>query len=521
MRDPWALRPPLYHEAPAYEHTFGPEVAAVCEQVGFGPDPEQRLILDDLFAVVPDPDAPEFMMSAAFETAVIAVRQTLKTGVMKQASIGWLFVTQEPVITWSAHEFTTARAALDDLAAIIDASPMLRKRMPAGPHHGIFTGKNQERIVTRDGRMIKFKARTKTGSRGLTGDKIIMDEAFALVAAILGSLMPTLTAVPDPQILYGSSAGMSSSDVLREIRNRGRKPGGSPGLAYIEHAARFRPCASEDCQHVKPSHPLHEAGCALDDEDLWWEAAPLLGRSRPNGTGLTLTKMRRFREAEPPEEFSRERMGWWDDPGPADLFGAGKWEACAGRKPAGVRLSALALARSEDMAWSAIVGAGRFGDRVVVRPLIHGPGSDWVPVKARELQKRFGPRLVVDPKGPAKKLLPELRKGGVALYEAAGSDVVDAFDEFHGRVVGGDLLHGTYPELESSINGAATKYVGDRKTWGRRQSTSDISVLEAATLAAWWATRPGSVAPRPAAAQLASVGAGSDYREHELMSKGF
>lgn len=520
MRDPWALRPPLYHSAPAYEHTFGPEVAAVCEQVGFGPDPEQKLILDDLFAVVPDPDAPEFMMSAAFEIAVIAVRQTLKTGLMKQAAIGWLFVTQEPVITWSAHEFTTAKSALDDLELIIDNSPMLRKRMPGGRNRGIFTGKNQERIETRDERVCRFKARTDTGSRGLTGDKIIMDEAFQLTPTILGAVMPTLTAVPDPQILYGSSAGMTKSDVLREIRDRGRK--GSPGLAYTEYGAPFRPCESEDCQHFKPSHPLHEPGCALDDEDLWWQAAPLLGRSRPNGTGLTLTKMRRFREAEPPAEFARERMGWWDEPGPAELFGAGKWEACAGRKPAGVRVTGLALARSEDMAWSAIVAAGRVGSRVVVRPLIHGPGSDWVPSKAKELQKRFGPRLVVDPKGAGKKLLPELRRAGIAVYETAGSDVLDAYDEFHGLVVDGNLLHGTYEELERSINGATTRYVGDRPTWARRQSTSDISVLEAATLAAWWATRVKSAPPPPAApTQAPSASSNAEIAEHDLMKIGF
>ena len=36
---------------PPYHSTLGPEVAELCESVGFGPDVEQRLILDAVFAV--------------------------------------------------------------------------------------------------------------------------------------------------------------------------------------------------------------------------------------------------------------------------------------------------------------------------------------------------------------------------------------------------------------------------------------------------------------------------------------
>lgn len=518
MRDPWALKPPLYHEAPVYEHTNGHEVAAICEQIGFAPDPEQQLALNDLFAVVEDPDNAEWMKSAAFAVAVIATRQNLKTGLMKMASIGWLFVTQEEVVTWSAHQFDTAKQAFTDMESIIKDSPLLRKRMPPGPHYGVFSGKGEERIQTRDGRLIKFKARTNTGGRGLTGDKIILDEAFALTPAILGTLIPTLTAVPDPQILYGSSAGLSGSERLREIRDRGRV--GSPGLAYLEWAAPFRSCASEACLHRKPSDPLYEPGCAADDEELWALANPLLGRSRPNGTGLTLAKLRNFREEEPPEEFLRERLGWWDEPGASDLFGPGKWESCAAlHPPESMRMAAMAVAVSEDLKWSSIVAAGVAGDRIVIQPLQHGPGRDWVVNRVRDLQREHRVKVIIDDHGPGADLVKPLQTAGVDLHATPSSEALDAFAAFHQLVADESLLHGTFPEMERAINGATTKYVGDRMAWARRKSTADITPLEGATLAAWWASRPqGNSLPPPTPAMTDDT---THVPEDELATMGF
>ena len=93
---------PAFCTHPPYAWTLGPEVADLCEMVGFGPDPEQRLVLDLIFAVGESGDP------AAFEAAVIACRQNLKTAVLEMASLGWLFLTDQRLIVWSAHEFKTA-----------------------------------------------------------------------------------------------------------------------------------------------------------------------------------------------------------------------------------------------------------------------------------------------------------------------------------------------------------------------------------------------------------------------------
>jgi hypothetical protein len=114
---------PAYHSAPAYSRTLGPEVTDLCTMVGYEPDPEQRLILDDAFGIGPDGK------SAAFEVGVVCSRQNLKTGSFKQMVLGWLFISEVPLIVWSAHEFDTAKEAHRDLAMLIDGSDVLRKRV--------------------------------------------------------------------------------------------------------------------------------------------------------------------------------------------------------------------------------------------------------------------------------------------------------------------------------------------------------------------------------------------------------
>ena len=124
-----------------------------------------------------------------------------------------------------------------------------------------------------------------------------------------------------------------------------------------------------------------------------------------------------------------------------------------------------------------------------VKPLEHQPGTDWIPERAREIQRDTpGDVLVViDPKGPASDLVSDLRAADVELHVADTDDVCDSFAEFFKAVRARGLRHGNYPELNSAASSAVPREVGERKAWGRKKSDSDISTLEGVTLAAWWA----------------------------------
>jgi hypothetical protein len=302
------LAKPDFHTAPAWDRTLGDEVADLGSLVGFEPYPEQRLVLDDVFAL----DPRDLNKSAAFEVATIACRQQMKTGLLKLCALGWLFLTDQPLVIWSAHEFGTSREAFRDILALIDGSEYLSRRVQS-----VTTAAGNEQIELVTGARLKFKARTSGGGRGLTGSKVILDEAFALMPEHMGALLPTLIAVPDPQVLYGSSAGMVKSEILRSLRNRGRVGGGR--LAYAEWASDRRDCVTPTCHHVAGTE-----GCALDDVELWRQACMVTARMDPE-----MGPIRALRDAMPPEEFMRECLGWWDADGTAAAFGVGRWEACA------------------------------------------------------------------------------------------------------------------------------------------------------------------------------------------------
>lgn len=459
---------PAYRTGPEYTETLGAEVADLAALAGFAPDPEQRLGLDLLFAL------NRRGMSAAFEFAVVCSRQNLKTGLFKQAALGWLFLTDQRLVVWSAHEFSTAKEAHRDMAALIEGCPYLEKRLK-----NIYYGAGSEAIELLSGQRLIFKARTSSGGRGLSGAKVVLDEAFALRQDHMAALVPTLSVQPDPQIIYGSSAGLSGSEVLRGVRDRGRA-GSSPRLAYLEWSSPQGGCELERC-----THEVGTEGCALDDVGNWRSANPLLGRTRENGTGLSEEYVLAERQALAPLEFARERLGWWDEPGFADTFGHGRWEACSGDGPAGLPVGALGIAVSMDLTRSAVVAAAQDGDLVHVKPLQHGPGTGWLVARTKELQDLHGVDVVVDGRGPAAVLIPPLQRAGVRLRIAETPNVLDACAGIFDLVREQHLRHANYPELNDAVAGAVKRTVGERWAWGRKASSTDISTLEAATLAAW------------------------------------
>ncbi len=450
-----------------YHQTCGPEVAEIAALAGFDPDPEQRMVLDQVFAFDRHGD------SVAFESCVIAPRQNLKTAVAKMCALGWLFLTEQRLVVWSAHEFRTAQEAFRDMTELIESSPDLDREVKA-----IYRGNGDEAVELLNGCRLIFKARTKGGGRGLTGDKVVLDEAFALRPVHMGALLPTLAARPDPQVLYGSSAGMVDSDVLRGIRDRGRA-GTDKRLAYFEWGdPNPGSCTLEGCEHA-----LRTPGCALDDRNRWIAANPAFGRR------ITEDSLVAFRQALPPEEFAREFLGWWDEPAEAGDFDVDQWLALESDAAPTGELS-LAVDVGPNQAWSSIVACGGGVLEVVERRR----GAGWLPERLAELAARhpvaeFG----LDPAGPIGALLPELEREGLPLKLLDGKDTIRACGAFIAAINEQTLHHRGEPELLAAIGGASRRAVGDGWKWSRKDSTVDISPLVASTYAHWlWMSREGA-----------------------------
>lgn len=453
--------------------TYGPEVCEIAAAAGLPPDPTQERALDGIFAI------DRRGRPASFEAALIGPRQNFKTGTILMAELGWLFVTEERLVVHSAHELDTTEQAFNDLRNLIEGTPTLSRRLnPArGRDPGISAGNGRWAIELVDDRRVKYKARRDTAGRGLSGDKTVLDEGFAVTPAVIGSLYPVMATRLGAQVLWASSAGMRVSKALRDLRARGRV--GDPRLLWFEYGDPDPgACAMVDCLHL-----VGTPGCRADDEELWRaiNSAVTYGR-------IDMDTLRDFRRSMPAEEWCREFMVWWEDPPNEDggsVIDPDRWAQLVNREAKQPPSAAVSLVVAPDRSRSAIgvAGAGRKG-RTLVMVLV-GPGTDWVvPRLQRLVAKRDVAEVSLPASSQAAVLVPELQAAGVEFEELSTRAMGRACSTFVRNVNGKRkrVEHVGQPELDGDVKVASTREAAGVEVWD--QSEHDLVSLVAASTAA-------------------------------------
>lgn len=486
---------PQHLHVPEYVETFGPEVAEVCARAGLAPDPEQELILDATFAIRPDG------LPAAFEVDMVGPRQNFKTASIKMIELGWLFVTKDRLIIHSAHEMQTTEETFRETAEIIENNPFLSRHLKPnrGERDGVTTGSNKWAIELMGDRRIRYRARQSTGGRGLAGDKVVLDEFFAVTPAIIGSLYPTLTVSPAPQVVSASSAGLLMSAALRDKRDRGRA-GSTWNQFYIEFCDPDGPTAKNPyagCKNRRCDHAKTAVGCVLDDEERWARIMPALGvRAR-------VETIRSMRQSMPPAEFAREFMVWWEDP-PDDeevgVFGP-HWnrQNIGDAKVPTPRCLALAVSPSGNASLAAV---GDYGDDElkVIFPATsdpkkggNRPGRTWAVPEVAKLARKHDVRVAIAQYGPGADLVEPLVEelGEDRVIVADMSDLKDAYAGLYDGVTEThEIFHNGSKEMTDAAGRSIKRMSGGRFLLGGRKETDDVSMIESGALAAWGERQP-------------------------------
>jgi len=462
--------------------SYGPEAVDLAKLAGRELDAEEALAVDALLSYGPGG------RWVALESAVIEARQNGKTGgVLLPVVLFDLFLLPPDRIVWTAHLFRTARDTFADFCGLIDATPELSSRVKK-----ITRANGEESIELHSGAVLDFLARSKGGGRGLGGKRLVLDEALFLSAESMGALVPVLSArsaTGDPQINYGASAGLASSDHLRNLRDRGRA-GGDPSLIWVEWCAPGSwddpPCdKGRKCPHV-----VGTAGCALDDETLWPLANPALGRR------ITVEYVRAERRALPAAEFGRERLGWFDLSGEdSQPISSLDWVACTAGLPDKTAMRPVFFLDCSPGLASASIGLAASVDGVPhleVADPEERSGTDWLVPKAVDLaEKHPDARFAVLGSGAVTALLPALKDAGLEPEQFTNQDMGRACGHLQKLVADRAVTHSGDPLFAEALAVAVKRDIGDDLwTWSRRKS-GDISPLVAVTGAAWLLeTRP-------------------------------
>lgn len=531
--DPWDPRlvlpqigdqEPRIYCVPPKISSRGQEARELAEIAGLTLDPWEALALDELLGVQADG------RWASKDFGLIAGRQNGKDVVLEARELFGLFLSEDDeLIIHSAHLFDTSLRHFQRVEQLIESTPDLDRFLTT--HKGSVSrshGKEGIEIV-RDGatRELRFRTRTEGGGRGWTCDCLIFNEAMILSGVTVGAILPTLSAVPNPQVIYAGSAGMKHSTALGRLRRRGMRH--EPRVAFmewsVEECSQFCP---EDCEEHDQKRFKVKPG--MTDEEIMRKTNRLIisyAKANP-GWGIRIggvrDPMQSFEHIQgeqnqlDPAEFDRERLGIGDWPVEDDtwlVITETAWITAADLTSSPVEPVAFAIDMTPDRRSACIVVAGLNQDGLThveitgADELDHKAGDRWVVGRVEELIERWKPcAVVIDKASQAGSLIKDLeREGGV--MKQRGMEVTCPTARDYAQACGwfGSALmpprgqsqlvvHRDQLPMTLAVAGAAKRDLAELWAWDRKSTTTDISPLVAATLAVWgFQTKAGEEEP--------------------------
>lgn len=399
---------------------------------------------------------------SAFEVGLVVPRQNGKTYLLLIRCLAGLLCFGERLILWSSQLGSTNDESFRALQEMVEEHDFLSLRIK-----GVRKTNGQTMVEFKGGQRVRFICRSENSGRGFSADCVMMDEAYELDDGVMGAMLPTLVARPNPQVWYTSSAPKATSHVLWRVRNRALTGQDVDRFAFCEW--------SVDPDAFDASSP-----------ESWAEANPSLGYNlRLDGLQAQFNALSRA-------EFVREFCGVPDpelDGTENRAFDPAAWAACWDGRPADVVDGrAVGFDVSVDGTFASVVGSGLDKTGLVRLEVIdHGKPGDWlVPLIVAACKKHKCP-VVLDPAGLAGGYLPDLVAADVKVETVKGRDVYQACGRFQRLVKEGQVRHLGTGELGSAAATAEMQWSGDAFKWKRRTVDSpDLSPLYAATLAAWY-----------------------------------
>ncbi len=410
---------------------------------------------------------------ASSEDGLVVARQNGK-GVVLQAIEGFCcFELHYPVVMHTAHEFATSQEHQFRLEDMIQNAPHLHIRVK--DQGGYKHANGQESINLKDGSRIIFKARTKMGARGYSGDLLVWDEAMVVPDTVVGSMLPMLRASKakhGPKVIYAGSAvdqevheyGVN----LARVRERGIAE--TAGVSYQEWSAPF-------------DHPSQLTYDLLRDHGNFLAANPSMEEGLISADHMA-SEIERMPARQAAVEL--ETVGDWPrtDGFEETIISLEDWDRLEDQASVLQEPFCLAFDVSPERRTSIALAGRNQNDDFHVEVQECRPGTGWVVERLVEMVENGNPEMVVcDATGPAASLLVALKDAGLRIETVSSSEHGQACGRLVDMVSDGTLAHLGSSEIRDAIRGSKVRQLGDAWAWARKTSSVDISPLVAATLA--------------------------------------
>lgn len=410
---------------------------------------------------------------AAYEVGVLVSRQNGKNGAIEVVELGWMMNEPGVSILHTAHEFQTALESLDKLEQLIRSHPLLENEIASVRHSN-----GKESILMKNGSIIRFRTRTKSGGRGFSVDRLVIDEAMIWSPASQAAIMPLLTTAQNPQIWYlGSAADAAEHEHCGKwssLRDRALE-GDDPRLCWMEWSA---PDPPEDISLRQEWR---------EDRDHWASANPSMGYLLTED--YVIGEMNALRRDIDKWEIERLSAGRWpveaDDVVHVPVIDEELWESRADSAPRLVADCALGLDMAPDRSTVTISAVTRRADGGRhLEVVFHGGGSGVVDLVKR-INAAQSPRTVVIARdSPAASLVPELEAAGVPVTLVSVAQMAQQCGAMVDDLEAGTLSHTGDPLFDQALDVAVAKDVGKAGAWvWDRAGDEPVTQLTAGTLA--------------------------------------
>lgn len=444
---------PTFSAIPEGDETTGREAVDLAAAYGVPLDEWQAAIVRGILREAPSGGW------AASQAGLVVARQNGKGQILLALELAGLLLFAEQILH-TAHAVKTSSDAFRRLWRVIDSHPDLTRLVK---RHSQQVGLEYVELTT--GARIAFTTRSASAGRGLSIDRLVVDEAEDLPAPEVGALAPTVFSRPKAQSIYvGTAPGpMHDAEAFTTMRKSAQE-GLNPRLAWWEWCAEY--------------------GADIDDHDLWRRVNPAVASGR-----IDLQAVTDDRAILPADQFRAERLSMWIPRGASaeSVFSADAWESLLDNESIPETNVAIGIDVPPSRDTATVCVAGMRADGLAhVEWYVTEPGMAWLPAWVAERGTDRLRAVVVDSKNPAADV--PWRQHGVRplLLDARGA--AQAAGQLYDTVTAASVRHRGQVELSRGVLGARQRPMLNGAQWAWDRKAPGSSVLIAASLALYGVT---------------------------------